>query len=224
VRGLFSRVFHEFFPFVTYLGQCSKIMRELAVPMSGRQPPEGPTLDAIRAYCGAEPSDLEQALAAEHTRAIALDEKTFKHTASIATALAVASAATTAVAQLLSGPTWKLVVIAFTFPAVAYVMAGGLLGFATARTLPTFGIGMRFKIEQNNEKPAMKPYVLAEALACQERINLIRVARNEAAFMAIRNGFICIVIAICAVLLGVQFANKVDGIELKIWPASFQRS
>jgi hypothetical protein len=206
-----------------YLRLHSKIMRELALPLSGRQPPEGPTLDAIRAYCSAEPSDLEQALAAEHARAVTLDEKTFKHAASVATALAVASAATTAVAQLLSGPIWKLVVIAFTFPAIAYVMAGGLLGFATARTFPTFGIGMRFKIEQNNEKPAMKPYTLAEALACQERINLIRVARNEAAFMSIRNGFICIVFAICAVLLGVQFANKVDGIERKIWPASFQR-
>jgi hypothetical protein len=221
VRNLFYRILHEMFPFVRYLRAHSAIMKELASFAPGRHPLEGPTLSAVRAYCGAKPLDLEEALIAQQTRATALDEKTFRHAASVATALTVASAATTAVAQLLSSPFWKMVVTVPTFLAIVYVMAGGMLGIAAARTLPGYGTGIRFRIEQDTEAPDRKPYVLAEALACQERMNNIRVARNEAAFMSIRNGFFCIVVAVCALLIGVQFAAKDNGIERKIWPASF---
>ena len=118
-------------------------------------------------------------------------------------------------------PTWKFVVVVFASISVFYVMIGGLLGVAAAtRTLPTFGIGMGFKAKRANESVAMRPYLLAEALACQERMNQIRVIRNEAAFMSIRNGFLFVLIAVLAVLIGVQFTNKDDAIERKIWPAS----
>jgi hypothetical protein len=199
-------------------------MKELDSFATGGHPLEGPTLNAVRDYCSAKPSDLEEALLAQQARAITLDEKTFRHAGSIATALTVASAATTAVAQLLLSPFWKMVVTVSTFPAIFYVMAGGLLGIAAARTLPGYGTGIRFKIEQAAEALARKPYVLAEALACQERMNNIRVARNEAAFMSIRNGLLLIGVAICAVLLGALFATKVDTFERKIWPAAFHLS
>jgi hypothetical protein len=153
-----------------------------------------------------------------------LSFKTFKHAASIATALAVASAATTAVAQLLTSPDWKFAVFACTIPAIVYVTVGGLLGFGATRTLVTFGVGIRFTIAQNSESLAMKPLVLVEALACQEGMNLIRAARNEAAFMSIRNGFIFVVLAISVVLLGATLATKTEPVERKIWPASFQFS
>lgn len=224
MSDFFYRILHEMFPFVRYLRAYSAIMKELASFVSGCIPQEGPTLNAIRAYCSAKPSDLEEALAAQQARAIALDEKTFRHAASIATVLTVASAATTAVAQLLTNPFWKMIVTASTLLAIIYVMVGGLLGIAAARTLPGYGMGIRFRLEQDTEAVAMKPYVLAEAVACQERMNNIRVARNEAAFMSIRNGLLFIGIAICALLLGAQFSSKVDGLELKVWPASFQQT
>lgn len=222
MSDILNRIFHEMFPFVRYLRSRSAIMKELNSFAPGRLPQEGPILDAVRAYCSAKPADLEEALIAQQARAIAVDEKTFRHAGSIATILAVASAATTAVAQLLSSPSWKVAVTMSTLMAIIYVMIGGLIGISAARTLPGYGTGIRFRIEQDTEIPARKPYVLAEALACQERMNNIRVARNEAAFMSIRNGLIFIGIAICAVLLGAQFASKVDGLELKVWPASLQ--
>lgn len=213
------RVFQQIVPFVTYLRFRSRKMRELE-PYILEQPfRDGPVLDAIRIYSHAEPSDLKEALLAEQSRGVALDEKTFKHAASIATALTVASAATTAVAQLLTGPAWKSAVVACTIPAIMYVIIGGLLSFGAARTLPTFGVGMRFKVAQNSESQAMKPLILAEALACQEGMNLIRAARNEAAFMSMRNGFLFVVLAISVVLLGVNFANKTEPVERKVWPA-----
>jgi len=219
-----SQVLQQIVPFAAYLRFRSKKMRELVPYILGQPFREGPVLDAIRVYSHAEPSDLKEALLAEQTRGIALDEKTFKHAASIATALTVASAATTAVAQLLMGPDWKFAVVACSILAIMYVVSGGLLGFGATRTMPTFGVGMRFTIAQNSESLAMKPLVLAEALACQESMNLIRAARNEAAFMSMRNGFLFVVMAVSVVLLGVNFATKTEPVERKIWPASFQSS
>jgi hypothetical protein len=212
-----KRVFEELLPFIVYLRMSSTVLNELEMYRSGKLP-EGPVFNALRAYSGAALADLEGSLIAEQTRGVALDEKTFKHAASTATALTIASAATTAVAQLLPGPNWKIAVIACAFPAIVYVMAGGLLGFAAARTLPMFGTGMRFATEIKNAELMMKPFEMARALACQERINQVRVARNEAAFMSIRNGFLFIVAALSIALFGVQFASKAGDIERKVWP------
>jgi hypothetical protein len=55
-------------------------------------------------------------------------------------------------------------------------------------------------------KPLLKQ-LRVEALACQEGMNLIRAARNEAAFMSIRNGFIFVVLAISVVLLGATLSR-----------------
>src|SRR5258708_10738006 len=219
-----SPILQEMFPFVAYLHFRSRKMRELVPYIHGQPFREGPVLDAIRVYSHAEPSDLKEALLAEQTRGIALDEKTFKHAASIATARAVASAATTAVAQLLTSPDWKFAVAACTIPAIVYVTVGGLLGFGATRTLATFGVGIRFTIAQNSESLAMKPLVLVEALACQEGMNLIPAARNEAAFMSIRNGFIFVILAISVVLLGATLATNTEPVERKILPASCQFS
>lgn len=219
--SFFDRIIEQVLPFIPYLRAYSQITDELRSFAPRRDPVEGPTLAAIRAYCSAKPPDLEAALTAQLARAVTLDEKTFKHAGSIATALAVASAATTAVAQLLSNPMWKIIVTALTFPAIAYVMIGGFIGIAAAaRTLPGYGTGLVFRLEQDAEPTARKPYVLAEALACQERMNNIRVARNEAAFMCIRNGFLFVGLAVSAVLLGALFTNKAETIEPKIWAAA----
>lgn len=212
------RSFQELCPFVDYLSLHSTILSELTIFSAGALP-AGRTLESIQLYANALSADLEDALAAEQNRAAALDEKTFKHAASIATALTLATAATTAVAQLLSEAAWKLAAMAFALPAIVYIIAGGLLGFAAARTLPMFGTGMSFKAELGNADAVMRPFVLARALACQERINQLRVARNETAFMSIRNGFLCLAVAVSVVLLGVQFSQKGDTLERKIWPA-----
>jgi hypothetical protein len=222
---MLSVIVEQVFPFVPYLQAHSAIMAELATFRPGGRPAEGPTLASIRSYCTAKPSDLEQALIAQQARSVALDEKTFKHAGSIATALAVASAATTAIAQSLSSPFWKAVVVSFTLPAIIYVMIGGFIGIAAAaRTLPGYGTGIAFRIEQDAEPKAKKPYVIAEALACQERMNNIRVVRNEAAFLCIRNGFFFVGLAVCAVLLGTLFGAKPETVEPKIWPAAIYRS
>jgi hypothetical protein len=214
------RIFEELFPFATYLRLRLRVLDELATVTSGSLP-DGPILVAIRAYSGAAPADLEEGLASEQKRGAALDEKTFKYAASIATALTIASAATTAVAQLLPNSGWKIAVVAFTIPSIVYVTAGGLLGFSATRTLPMFGTGMGFAIENKNASPAMKPAVIARALACQERVNLVRVARNEAAFMTIRNGFLCIVAALSMALYGAMQPTSKDGvIEGKVWHAT----
>lgn len=213
-------LFEQILPFLKYLRIRWKKMREVGSYIGDRPPQAGPIFDSILAYSYAGQDDLEEAIIAEQNRGIALDEKTFRHAAATATALTVASAATTAVAQLLTSASWKIAVVLCTAPAVCYVMIGGLLGYGAARTLYTFGTGIRFKLEQNSTIPMMKTYVLAEALACQEAMNSIRGARNEAAFLSMRNGFLFVAMAVLVVLLGVSFTKKDDHIEPKIWPAA----
>lgn len=221
--ALLSDLVEQALPFIKYLRFRSRTMSELETHILGLPFSSGPILDSIKYYSHAEASDLREALIAEQSRGIALDEKTFKHSSSIATALTVASAATTAIAQVLTSSEWKVATVACTAPAICYVVIGGLLGFGAIRTLPTFGIGIRFMIAQNSETAAMRPLKLAEALACQEAINLIRVARNEAAFMSMRNGFVFVTMAVLMVLLGVTFATKSDQTRPRIWPASAQQ-
>jgi hypothetical protein len=224
MSALFNWLLEQGLPFVRYLRFRSLKLRELEPYVRDQPPKAGAVLDAIRLYAHAEEGDLREALLAEQSRGLALDEKTFRHSASIATALTVASAATTAVAQLLTSSGWKLAALACTAPAIFYVMIGGLLGYGATRTLQMFGIGMGFTMARNSAGPVMKPYVLAEALACQEAMNLIRGVRNEAAFLSMRNGFFFVALAVLVVLLGVTFATKDDRIEPKIWRTTITRS
>ncbi|MBB5053605.1 hypothetical protein HNQ36_003605 [Afipia massiliensis] len=219
VTALAKRIFEELFPFITYLRLRSKVLGEVAEFSIGSMP-DGPILIAVRIYASAAPTDLEDGLISEQKRGVTLDEKTFRHAASIATALTIASAATAAVAQMLPGTEWKIAVVVFTIPSIFYITAGGLLGLAAARTLTMFGTGMRFTLDSKNASPSMKPIVIAHALACQERVNLVRVARNEVAFMLIRNGFLCIVAALSIALCGAMYANKDDAVERKVWCAA----
>jgi hypothetical protein len=216
-KNAFDRVLHELFPFVAYLKLRRSIRKELDSFAIKALPEDGPTLAAVRRYAVATPENIKEELVIQQKRAADLDDKTFKYATSIATALTIAAAATTAVAQLLSNSILKLAVVMVGVPAIGYVMAGGLLGIAAARTMGGYGTGLEFRLAQDGERPAMRPLVLAVALACQERVNIAKSARNEAAFMCIRNGFILTTIAICVILAGSRSQDKSDTIERKTW-------
>ena len=54
------------------------------------------------------------------------------------------------------------------------------------RTLPSYGYGTRFLLDQSVDPPQ----ILADALARQETMNVVRHLRNEAAYQAMRNGLL----------------------------------
>jgi hypothetical protein len=71
---------------------------------------------------------------------------------------------------------------------IFYIFVGGSIALSSLRTLPTFGYGTGFKIDVKRANAPVEVYI--DALLRQEKANQIRQVRNEAAFQALRNGFV----------------------------------
>lgn len=73
-----------------------------------------------------------------------------------------------------------------------YVLSAGFVALGALRTLPSYGYGTRFLLQQEDNAPS----TVADALARQELMNNIRHLRNETAYQALRNGLILLFVAI----------------------------
>lgn len=215
-----TRLFGELFLFVGYL--------RLAARLSKLGTAHEATLDseklhrAIQDYAALTDSTLEELSKCEISRGQAPDDKTFKFGTTFATVLTFATGVLAALGQSLTSGCWRTVVMALAIPAIFYSAAGGLLGLAAARTMRTFGTGPAMAATMANAGPVQRPIHLARAVAYQERINLQRVARNEAAFMCIRNGAMFIVFALAAIVIaGTLVTPKSETPGAKLWLAAY---
>ena len=73
-----------------------------------------------------------------------------------------------------------------------YRAMAGLVALGALRTAPRYGYGTQFLLEQ--DRPMNE--ILAESLARQEIVNIVRHLRNEAAFQSLRNGLLLFIIVI----------------------------
>ena len=80
-----------------------------------------------------------------------------------------------------------------------YVLIAGFLAMAAFRTLPSFGYGTEFLVGLKQSAEPKQIYL--DCLVRQERANQIRQIRNEAAFQALRNGFIIFALVLIVYLL-----------------------
>ena len=143
-------------------------------------------------YTRLDDATLAERLEDERDRAVALDEKTFKFTMSFTVTFAVFALA---VSLVIRGDYSEYVIVAAA-PGVFYLFGAGFLALGAMKTLPSYGYGTHFKLlvkERGVE-------ALAEALARQETMNLVRQVRNETSFMAARNGFILIGVGLVVLL------------------------
>ena len=73
-----------------------------------------------------------------------------------------------------------------------YVLAAGFVALGALRTLPSYGYGTQFMLQQQGNTQT----ILADALARQETMNIIRHLGNETAYQALRNGLLLLFVGI----------------------------
>ena len=186
-----ARCVEELVPFLQYFRAKKKLLEKCSQQdiLLSEEFTEYKTLDE---------ETLAERIKDERIRAIALDEKTFKFTMAFTITFAVFALA---VSLVVRGNHPEYVIVAAA-PGVLYLFGAGFLALGAMRTLPSYGYGTHFKLLVRERKVA----ALAEALARQETMNLVRHVRNETSLMAARNGFVwigaCLVVLVIAAVLG----------------------
>lgn len=171
-----SRITEEIFPFGYYVVRARRKKKQ-CFSENLLQEPQFADYETISV------SGLQQRLSDEHQRASSMDEKTFKLTLSLSVGLTVLGLTAAFLTNLISSGTIQTISIIVIGCGVLYVLAAGFVALGALRTLPTYGYGTRFLLQSQNDQK-----ILAEALACQETMNIIRQLRNETAYQALRNG------------------------------------
>ena len=177
-----SRIAEEIFPFGHYVLR-SRRKKQQCVKKNPLQ--ELQCTD----YATVPVDGLKQRLSDEHQRASSMDEKTFRLTLSLSVGLTVLGSTAAFLTNMISSGTIQTISTIAIGCGVLYVLAAGFVALGALRTLPTYGYGTKFLLQCQNDQRA-----LAEALACQEAMNIIRQLRNETAYQALRNG-LCLVYA-----------------------------
>ena len=180
-RRYISWIGEELFPFVHCRLRSRRLMRRLA---------EENILNdvAFADFVALSEAQIEHRLDEEHKRASAMDEKTFKLTLSLSVALTVLGSTAAFVANTITSPLVQATLIILFGVGVFYVLGAGLMAVSALRTQPLYGYGTRFLVQRQTEQDARR--VLAEALARQEIMNIVRHLRNETAYQALRNGLL----------------------------------
>lgn len=150
---------------------------------------------SFNGYADLTIDQAQDRLKEERTRAAALDEKTFKLTLSLAIGLTVVGTAITALIEKVPEPISRIGIATGLAVAITYILLGGFIALGAMRTLPTYGYGTVFLLQQS-AAGSITP--LADALARQETANTRRHLRNEAALQMLRNGFLVLLAAFIA--------------------------
>lgn len=176
-----ARLFEEIFPFVQYLISKSCLQRQCCKNdiLSDKK---------FMKYTALPENHLRERLNDEHERASKIDEKTFKLTLSLSIGLSILGSFVAFFAKSM----WANEVIVILGIGIFYVLVAGFIALGALKTLPLYGYGTNFTLEVQ----ANNITVLADALARQETINLIRHLRNESAYQTLRNGLFMIFVGI----------------------------
>ena len=176
-----SRIAEELFPFIYCLVHSRRLLRRCVVKniLNYKDFSDYETLSK---------NQLKHRLNEEHQRASTLDEKTFKLTLSLTVALTVLGSIAALVIKVISSATVQVTLTMLFGFGLFYALAAGLTAIGALRTQPSYGNGTRFLLEQQREQGSQR--VLADALARQETMNIVRHLRNETAYQALRNGLL----------------------------------
>ena len=169
----------EAFPFIFWLVRSRRLL--------GRCKKENILkCDKFANYTKLSVEQLKDRINEERERASAMDEKTFKLTLSLSVALTVLGSMGALVSRVLFSATVEVVLTGLFGVGLFYVLAAGLTAAGALRTQKSYAYGTQFllRLEQENDARV----VLADALARQETMNVVRHLRNETAYQSLRNG------------------------------------
>lgn len=190
-----SRIFEEVIPFIPYLVRSRRKRRQAECKniLNKKNFAEYRELSEQQILCR---------LTEERLRASAMDEKTFKLSLSLSVGLTFLGLAATLLIKAIGYVTVQIILTSFIGLGVLYVLIAGSVAVGALRTLPSYGYGTGFLL-QHQRQP--QECLLAEALARQETMNIIRHLRNETAYQALRNGLLLLVVGILVFLISFAY-------------------
>jgi len=183
---VFSRIAEEIAPFLLFFSRARRLQRRAGEPDILKTAPN------YANYPTLTNEQLLQRLTEERQRGVALDEKTFKLTLSLAIGLTVLGTGASALVKEIPTAGGRLVVGAGLALSISYILGGGFLALGAMRSLPSYGYGTAMLLTANDEMPD----ALADALARQEILNIVRTLRNEASYQMLRNGFVMLLVTL----------------------------
>ena len=178
------RAFEEIFPFFHFWVNRNKTQKLIgdAAELTKKS----------KLYEQLEPNFLNDRIKEEHERGTKIDDKTFKFTLGLSISLTVLAAASGSLAKYLPSSSLAEFISIICGASALYMLAAGITALGALKTLPTYGYGTEHIINQKKDGVSY----LSQALFAQERVNIIRHLRNEAAYQSLRNGFLLLFIAL----------------------------
>jgi hypothetical protein len=148
-----------------------------------------------------------------------MDEKTFKLTLSLTVGLTLLGTTMNALEDGIHNDGMKTAFEIMVLGSVVYVLIGGMVALGALKTLPSYGYGSDFAIENKNKNKG----AALRALVLQEKMNNVRHLRNEASYQCLRNGMLLLLCAVAVHFFGDRAAGIVDAAahRLSEWIASF---
>lgn len=201
MKHFIYRIFEETFPALPFLKKQKDILDKVRNDSEFSQKSE--RYKELDADC------LSNRIKEEHARAVKIDEKTSKFTLGLSVSLTVLAAASGSFIKLIPNSSFSTAISMSCGLASIYMLAAGITALGALKTLATYGYGTEHLI---NQKKSGISY-LAQALYAQERMNIIRQLRNEAAYQSLRNGFLLLLFAL-ALSVAVLTNNK-NGLKLE---------
>lgn len=212
-QSFISRWAEELFPFVYFVVNSRPLLRKCACKsILNHRNFEGFTTLSV--------DQLTGRITEERFRAATLDEKTFKLTLSLSVALTLLGSAGAVVTRVLSFGAVHAILTTVFGVGLLYALAAGFTAVGALRSQRSYGYGTHFLLRQQQGNDPRT--ILADALARQETMNLVRHLRNEAAYQALRNGLVALLLGIlifsaALTAQSMQSASSVSG-EIKSAP------
>lgn len=180
-----KRIIEELLPFVFFPFRLKRLLNKAADPKIGNKDGE------FSSYHNLDKKCLSIRLKEEHKRAKLIDEKTVKFTFLLSISLTILGSIGGYFSKTLENEVLKLAISGISGLSVLYTIMGGLLALGALKTLPTYGYGTDFILKSKDNDD-----VKVAALAAQEKVNIARHLRNEAAYQCLRNGLIILMVSV----------------------------
>lgn len=188
-----KRVLEEVVPFVAFWRNYRKAISQASDAGRGSRSSR---------YEELPEESLKQRLDEEHERGRLVDEKTLKFTLALSLALTVVGSASAFLVQVVAPRALQISTVVLAALCVCYALAGGLIALGALKTAPTYGYGTEYAIESRGRKD-----VIVNALAGEEKVNIARHLRNEAAYQCLRNAVILLALVIVFAFVRTAYAG-----------------
>jgi hypothetical protein len=175
----------ELFPYPFYWVRKREQLKKIRSQRIGAV--NGPKAD----YHKLSERELTNRISEERERAKAMDDKTFKMTLSLTFGMTVLGSTASLLVKNVPFVSIQITIAILAALSILYSLSAGLIALGALKTMPSYGYGTDFLLEAKEDKT-----VIVESLASQEGMNLIRHLRNECTYQSLRNGFMCLFLAL----------------------------